>query len=102
MFNKDQEKIKKERFSTFSRNIHWEVHSFQGSKYVNLAACFLAVNNEMVLFIFIELGQDKIPPPHQVRSAQSRPGLCTGPALQQEQGRPSQGLRVSCCYCWHD
>ena len=54
MFNKDQEKRKKERFSTLSRNIHWEVHFFEGSKYVNIAACFLAVNNEMVLFIFIE------------------------------------------------
>ena len=47
-------KRKKERFSTLSRNIHWEVHFFEGSKYVNIVACFLAVNNEMVLFIFIE------------------------------------------------
>ena len=30
-----------------SRNIHWDVHFFEGSKYVNIAACFLAVNNEM-------------------------------------------------------
>ena len=55
MFNKLKiKKRKKEGFSTFSRNIHWEVHFFEGSKCVNIAACFLAVNNEMVLFIFIE------------------------------------------------
>ena len=55
MFNKLKiKKRKKERFSTLSRNIHWEVHFFEGSKYVNIAACFLAVNNEMVPFIFIE------------------------------------------------
>ena len=102
MFNKlIIKKRKKQRFSTLSRNLHWDVHFFKGSKYVNIAACFLAVNNEMVLFIFIEQGQDKIPPPHQVRSTQSRPGLCPGSALQQEQGRPRQGVRMSSCYCWH-
>ena len=29
-------------------------YQFQGSKYVNIAACFLAIINEMVRFIFIE------------------------------------------------
>ena len=72
---KKSKERKKERFSTLSRNIHWDVHFFECSKYVNIASCFLAINNEMVLFIFIDLGQDKIPLPHQVRRGKSRPGL---------------------------
>ena len=55
MFNKlIIKKRKKQRFSTLSRNIDSEVHFFEGSKYVNIAACFFFFFYEMVLFIFIE------------------------------------------------
>ena len=46
---------------------------FNGNKYDSL--CYLA---------FSGMGQDKIPPPHQVRSTKSRPGLCACSALQVE------------------
>ena len=100
MFNKDQEKKERKIFYVVEKYTLGSTF-FEGSKYTNIAARFLAVNNEMVPFIFIEYGQDKIPPPHQVRSSQSRPGLFSGSALQQEQGSTRQGLRMSGCYGWH-
>ena len=53
---------------------------------------------------FRGMGQDKIPPPHQVRSTESRPGLCGGSALKVEQGSDRPSVLLSLCYCcewWH-
>ena len=53
MFNKDQEKKERKIFYVVEKYTLGSAF-FESSKYVNLAACFLAVINEMVLFIFIE------------------------------------------------
>ena len=53
MFSNDQEKKERKIFYVVEKYTLGSTF-FEGSKYVNTAACFLAVNNEMVLFIFIE------------------------------------------------
>ena len=51
---------------------------------VELSSCYLA---------FRGMGQDKIPPPHQVRSKHvSRSGLCPCPSLKPAQSRSSPSL----------
>ena len=54
---------------------------------VELSSCYLA---------FSGMGQDKIPPPHQVRrSLYSRPGLPTRPSLKMEQSSIRSSMRMT-------
>ena len=53
MFNKDQEKKERKIFYVVEKYTLGRTF-LEGSKHVNIDECFLAVNNEMVLFIFIE------------------------------------------------
>ena len=55
--------------------------------------------NSLCCLAFSGMGWDKIHPPHQVRSTQSRPGLSAGSALQVEQGRSSPSMLWSRRYC---
>ena len=55
----------------------------------------------MFMYIFIEYGQDKILQPHQVRKPECQPGLFYGSALQLEQSKTLQGVRMRTYHCWH-
>ena len=59
---------------------------------VELSSCYL---------LFSGMCQDKIPPPDQVRSTQSRPGPWAGPALQVEQSSTCPSLLLSPWYSRH-
>ena len=56
---------------------------------VELSSCYLA---------FSGMGQDKIPPPHQVRrSFLASPGFSTWPSLKLEQSRNCQSMWMTAC-----
>ena len=60
---------------------------------VEPSSCFLA---------FSGMGQDKIPPPHQVRNAVQAPsGLCACPSLKLEQSSTRPSLHLSTWYSRH-
>ena len=59
---------------------------------VELSSCYLA---------FSGMGQDKIPPPHQVRrSLYARPGLPTRPSLKLEESSTRSSKRMTAKQCW--
>ena len=58
---------------------------------VELSSCYLA---------FSGMGQDKIPPPHQVhRALYARPGLPTRPSLKMEESSTRSSVRMTARLC---